>query len=107
MKWNIGWKYFRPNFLFEQVFRQARENAPSILFLDEVDAVVGKRKEGKTHGGAHERVLSTLLNEMDGVGLRLDELVKTDPNNMMLEQGSQKKSSVSSGAWATESLWTK
>jgi ATP-dependent 26S proteasome regulatory subunit len=60
---------------FFQVFQQARTGAPSILFLDEVDSLVGNRFQGNSKGGSsvQERVLSTLLNQMDGVGLRSDE----------------------------------
>lgn len=44
-----------------------------MLFIDEIDAVVGKRGAGDSvGGGAHERVLATLLNEMDGIGVRHD-----------------------------------
>ncbi|KAI8064446.1 P-loop containing nucleoside triphosphate hydrolase protein [Gongronella butleri] len=53
-------------------FQRARAAAPTIIFLDETEAIVGKRNLGD--GGAassgdsvQERVLSTLLNEMDGV----------------------------------------
>ena len=49
------------------VFDRARKSAPSILFLDEVDAIVGSRsgtEDGQTVGA---RVLSTVLNEMDGI----------------------------------------
>ncbi|KAL9540668.1 hypothetical protein MBANPS3_009552 [Mucor bainieri] len=51
-------------------FQKARASAPAIIFLDETEAIVGKRNMG--HGGSsgdsvQERVLSTLLNEMDGV----------------------------------------
>ncbi|KAI9355174.1 P-loop containing nucleoside triphosphate hydrolase protein [Pilaira anomala] len=51
-------------------FQKARASAPSIIFLDETEAIVGKRNMG--NGGSsgdsvQERVLSTLLNEMDGV----------------------------------------
>ena len=53
------------------MFKQARTGAPSILFIDEVDALVGNRS-GEKQGGVQQRVLSTLLNEMDGVGIRLD-----------------------------------
>eukprot|EP00051_Salpingoeca_urceolata_P016906 m.227460 g.227460 ORF g.227460 m.227460 type:complete len:794 (-) comp18815_c0_seq2:96-2477(-) len=50
------------------VFRQARAAAPAVLFLDEVDALVGRRQSGSEGGNkAQERVLSTLLNEMDGI----------------------------------------
>ncbi|RKP13947.1 P-loop containing nucleoside triphosphate hydrolase protein, partial [Piptocephalis cylindrospora] len=54
------------------LFQRARAGAPSVIFLDEVDALVGKRT--MEHGAAgnggdsvQERILSTLLNEMDGV----------------------------------------
>eukprot|EP00730_Choanoeca_flexa_P001888 TRINITY_DN10826_c0_g1_i5.p1 TRINITY_DN10826_c0_g1~~TRINITY_DN10826_c0_g1_i5.p1 ORF type:complete len:714 (+),score=101.96 TRINITY_DN10826_c0_g1_i5:152-2143(+) len=48
-----------------RIFQRARAAAPSILFLDEVDALVGKRSSSGRSVAA--RVLSTLLNEMDGI----------------------------------------
>ena len=68
-----------------QVFRQARAGAPTILFLDEVDAVMGKRAEESKSSSAHERALSTLLNEMDGVGLRLEHVTKDNRSRDLLE----------------------
>ncbi|KAM4749006.1 ATPase family gene 2 protein homolog B [Rhinophrynus dorsalis] len=56
-----------------QVFRQARASTPAIVFLDEIDAIVGSRSEGRTGSGVQERVLSVLLNELDGVGLKSTE----------------------------------
>lgn len=56
--------------ILRQAFASARAAAPCILFLDELDAIVGKRSTGggQTDGnGVQERVLSTLLTEMDGV----------------------------------------
>ena len=50
-----------------QLFTKARATAPSILFLDELDAIVGKRS-GTSSTGVAARLLSTLLNEMDGIG---------------------------------------
>ena len=51
-----------------ETFKRARLGAPAILFMDEVDAIVGNRASGGSDsGGVQERVLSTLLNEMDGV----------------------------------------
>ena len=54
-----------------QFFDLGRATAPSILFLDEIDALVGRRDADTGGGGGGEavqlRVLSTLLNEMDGV----------------------------------------
>ncbi|KAI7890319.1 P-loop containing nucleoside triphosphate hydrolase protein [Mucor mucedo] len=51
-------------------FQKARASAPAIIFLDETEAIVGKRNMGNGGSGGdsvQERVLSTLLNEMDGV----------------------------------------
>lgn len=47
---------------------------PSVIFFDEIDAIVGKRSSefgvGASSGDSvQERVLSTLLNEMDGIGV--------------------------------------
>ncbi|QCC50425.1 CDC48 family AAA ATPase [Halapricum salinum] len=47
-----------------EVFELARQTAPTIIFLDEIDAVAGKR--GETHE-VTERVVSQLLTELDGV----------------------------------------
>ncbi|XP_061173883.1 ATPase family gene 2 protein homolog B-like isoform X2 [Saccostrea echinata] len=62
--------------LISEVFQRARAGAPSLIFLDEIDSIIGKRSDGTSQRGVQERVLSTLLNEMDGIGIRLDE--KTD-----------------------------
>lgn len=51
-----------------ELFTKARATAPSILFLDELDAIVGKRS-GTSSTGVEARLLSTLLNEMDGIGV--------------------------------------
>lgn len=49
------------------LFRQAKEKAPCIVFIDEIDAI-GKRREGGNFGGNDEReqTLNQLLTEMDG-----------------------------------------
>ena len=51
------------------LFQQAKENSPSIIFLDEIDAV--GRKRGSGMGGGHderEQTLNAILVEMDGFG---------------------------------------
>jgi len=50
-----------------EAFRKARQAAPSIIFFDEIDALVHKR--GQDHGNSRvsESVLSQILTEMDGV----------------------------------------
>ncbi|KAL8558315.1 hypothetical protein ACOMHN_059562 [Nucella lapillus] len=55
-----------------ETFQKARDLAPSILFLDELDSMVGSRSRS-SGSGVSERVLSALLNEMDGVGIRTDK----------------------------------
>ena len=49
------------------LFKKARSKAPSIVFIDEIDAV-GKKRHGKMGGGNDERdnTLNQLLVEMDG-----------------------------------------
>ena len=51
------------------LFKQAKENAPAIIFIDEIDAV--GRQRGTGLGGGHderEQTLNQLLVEMDGFG---------------------------------------
>ncbi|KAJ2160667.1 hypothetical protein GGF46_002098 [Coemansia sp. RSA 552] len=53
-----------------ETFRRARATSPSVIFFDEIEAMVGKRALGGSGSNAdsvQERILSTLLNEMDGV----------------------------------------
>ncbi|KAJ2237770.1 hypothetical protein H4R99_000701 [Coemansia sp. RSA 1722] len=50
-----------------EIFRKARASAPSVLFFDEIEAMVGKRTSTSSGDSVQERVLSTMLNEMDGV----------------------------------------
>ncbi|KAI8853831.1 P-loop containing nucleoside triphosphate hydrolase protein, partial [Chytridium lagenaria] len=64
-----------------ETFHRARLSAPTVIFLDEVDALVGKRALGGNSSGdaVQERILSTLLNEMDGVEEAKDVLVVVRP----------------------------
>ncbi|TDH16861.1 hypothetical protein EPR50_G00002410 [Perca flavescens] len=55
---------------FAQLFRQARACAPCILFLDEIDSLIGSRSNSQTPNSVQTRLLSVLLNEMDGIGLK-------------------------------------
>ncbi|BGP14597.1 hypothetical protein JCM10213_001945 [Rhodosporidiobolus nylandii] len=50
-----------------EVFRKARQAAPSIVFLDEVDALAPARGSDDSSGASGDRVLMSLLTEMDGV----------------------------------------
>jgi transitional endoplasmic reticulum ATPase len=50
------------------IFERARRGSPSVLFLDEVDALAPARHSTET--GATERVVSQLLTELDGLSAR-------------------------------------
>ncbi|XP_011303860.1 spermatogenesis-associated protein 5 [Fopius arisanus] len=52
-----------------EVFRKARQVAPSIVFIDEIDALGNERSSGASSPGnqVQERVLAQLLTELDGV----------------------------------------
>lgn len=52
------------------LFRQAKEKSPSIIFIDEIDAVGRARSKNPSMGGNDERenTLNALLTEMDGFG---------------------------------------
>ncbi|KAH0548394.1 hypothetical protein KQX54_001138 [Cotesia glomerata] len=53
-----------------EVFRKANEVAPSIVFIDEIDAIGGERATGDAANASNnvqERVLAQLLTELDGV----------------------------------------
>ena len=49
------------------LFKQAKEKAPCIVFIDEIDAIGGKRSNGNMGGhDEREQTLNQLLTEMDG-----------------------------------------
>lgn len=53
--------------MVRDVFRLARENSPSIVFIDEVDAVATKRFDAQTGADREvQRILLELLNQLDG-----------------------------------------
>jgi transitional endoplasmic reticulum ATPase len=51
-----------------KVFKDAEDNAPSIVFIDEIDAIAAKRDE--VHGEVERRVVAQLLSLMDGLKAR-------------------------------------
>eukprot|EP01100_Stratorugosa_tubuloviscum_P002943 TRINITY_DN16_c0_g1_i4.p1 TRINITY_DN16_c0_g1~~TRINITY_DN16_c0_g1_i4.p1 ORF type:complete len:425 (-),score=209.02 TRINITY_DN16_c0_g1_i4:180-1454(-) len=53
--------------MVRDVFRLARENAPCIIFIDEIDAIATKRFDAQTGADREvQRILLELLNQMDG-----------------------------------------
>lgn len=51
-----------------EIFREAEENAPSVIFIDEIDSIAPKRDE--VSGEVEKRVVSQLLTLMDGMKKR-------------------------------------
>jgi proteasome regulatory subunit len=57
--------------LVRDLFELASEREPSIIFIDEIDAIAAKRTESKTSGDAEvQRTMMQLLSEMDGFETR-------------------------------------
>ena len=50
-----------------EIFRKARQAAPCIIFLDEIDALVPRRGHGGSESHATESVVSQILTEIDGL----------------------------------------
>ncbi|MFN3561838.1 MAG: CDC48 family AAA ATPase [Chloroherpetonaceae bacterium] len=48
-----------------QIFKVAKQAAPSLIFFDEIDAIAPRRKSGES--GVSERVVAQFLAEMDGI----------------------------------------
>ncbi|KAM5533071.1 hypothetical protein V8D89_013214 [Ganoderma adspersum] len=64
------------------LFATAKKNAPSIIFIDEIDAIGKSRGKGKGFGGNDEReqTLNQLLVEMDGFGTQQHVVVLAGTN---------------------------
>ncbi|RME53497.1 AAA family ATPase [Candidatus Woesearchaeota archaeon] len=56
-----------------EIFEEATKNAPSIIFIDEIDSIAPKRGEGKDQ--TEKRVVAQLLTSMDGLTNRGDVVV--------------------------------
>ncbi|RZS14622.1 hypothetical protein BHM03_00046351 [Ensete ventricosum] len=56
-----------------KAFEEAEKNAPSIIFIDELDSIAPKRE--KTHGEVERRIVSQLLTLMDGLKARSHVIV--------------------------------
>ncbi len=56
-----------------EIFKKAEENSPSIIFIDEIDAISAKRDD--TTGEVERRVVAQILSLMDGIGSKNDVIV--------------------------------
>ncbi len=63
-----------------QMFKEAEENAPSIIFIDELDAIAPKREE--VIGEVERRVVAQLLSLMDGLEARGNVIVIAATNRL-------------------------
>ena len=62
------------------VFSKARENAPTVVFFDELDAIATERGSNNMDSGVSERVVSQLLTELDGLENLEDVMVIATSN---------------------------
>lgn len=66
------------------LFRQAKEKAPCIIFIDEIDAIGRARSKNAAMGGNDEResTLNQLLTEMDGFGTNSGVIIMAATNRV-------------------------
>ncbi|MDI3483936.1 MAG: transitional endoplasmic reticulum ATPase [Methanobacteriaceae archaeon] len=50
-----------------EVFRRARQTAPTIVFFDEIDSIASRRTGSESDSGVTQRVVNQLLTEIDGL----------------------------------------
>ncbi len=63
-----------------EVFSKARENAPTVVFFDEIDSIAGERGRQSGDSGVGERMVSQLLTELDGLEELEDVVVVATTN---------------------------
>ena len=63
-----------------EVFQKARQNAPTVIFFDEIDSIAGERGRHVGDSGVGERVVSQLLTELDGIESLEDVVVIATTN---------------------------
>ncbi|WP_136590212.1 CDC48 family AAA ATPase [Salinigranum halophilum] len=63
-----------------EVFKKARENAPTVVFFDEIDSIATERGRNTGDSGVSERMVSQLLTELDGLEALEDVVVIATSN---------------------------
>jgi vacuolar protein-sorting-associated protein 4 len=66
--------------LVKQLFDMARDNKPSIVFIDEVDSLCGTRGEGESETG--RRIKNEFLVQMNGVGNDMEGILVLGATNI-------------------------
>jgi transitional endoplasmic reticulum ATPase len=69
----MGSAYGESEKALREIFEQATQNAPSIIFIDEIDSIAPKR--GQVSGEAEKRLVAQLLTLMDGLEPRANLVV--------------------------------
>lgn len=68
-----------------KLFNTARLTSPAIIFLDEIDTIAGNRlMDGLKNQDVQTRILSTLLTEMDGIGVHAQANVASQSNYILV-----------------------
>jgi len=63
-----------------EIFKKARQAAPSIIFIDEIDSIAPVRGGSQSSSEVTERIVSQILNEIDGIETLKDVVVVAATN---------------------------
>jgi transitional endoplasmic reticulum ATPase len=74
----MGSAYGESERRLREIFEQAAQNAPSIIFIDEIDSIAPKR--GQVTGEAEKRLVAQLLTLLDGIEPRQNTVVMAATN---------------------------
>lgn len=83
------------------LFRQAKEKSPCIIFIDEIDAVGRARSKNPSMGGNDERenTLNALLTEMDGFGTNSGVIILAATNRVDMLDSALLRPAASTGRY--------
>ncbi len=74
----VGSLYGQSEENIRKIFKEAKSSSPSIIFIDEIDAIASKREDSS--GEVERRIVSQLLLELDGLETRGDVMVLAATN---------------------------
>ena len=63
-----------------EVFRKAKQTAPTVIFFDEIDSIASTRSANDSDSGVTKRVVNQLLTEMDGLEVLEDVAIIAETN---------------------------
>ena len=75
-----------------EIFKEAEENAPSIIFIDEIDSIAPKREE--VNGEEERRIVAQLLSLMDGLNSRGKVVVIGATNKVVVIGATNRPNSI-------------